>query len=178
LEQNDRTDPNYRTSRTRPWHSNVAVVAELAGTNPTLAFVIFGIGALMRFRTVLDNPKVTGKAILVVVIGLACGMGSWTMAVFVTAFSWVLIFWLDSRVTCRIRVRLEGTADPNPVFSKVQPVLVAHGCRIVSSALSRSKKWMVFFVHIPAGLNLHELEEDVKAKFPKAEDSRISIQVD
>jgi hypothetical protein len=155
-----------------------AVVAELSGTSPTLAFVIFGIGALMRFRTVLDNPKVTGKAILVVVIGLACGMGSWTMAVFVTAFSCVLIFWLDSRVTCRIRVRLEGTSDPNPVYSKVQPVLVAHGCRIVSSALSRSKKWIVFFVHIPAGLNLHELEEDVKAKFPKAEDSRISIQVD
>lgn len=155
-----------------------AVVAELSGTSPTLAFVIFGIGALMRFRTVLDNPKVTGKAILVVVIGLACGMGSWTMAVFVTAFSCVLIFWLDSRVTCRIRVRLEATADPNPVYNKVQPVLVAHGCRIVSSALSRSKKWMVFFVHMPAGLNLPELEEDVKAKFPKAEDSRISIQVD
>lgn len=30
VEQNDRTDPNFRTSRTRPWHSNVAVVAELA----------------------------------------------------------------------------------------------------------------------------------------------------
>ena len=155
-----------------------AVVAELSGTNPTLAFVIFGIGALMRFRTVLDNPKVTGKAILVVVIGLACGMGSWTMAVFVTAFSWGLIFWLDSRVSGRIRVRLEGTADPNPVYGKVQPVLVAHGCRIVSYALSRSKKRMVFFVHMPAGLNLHELEEDLKAKFPKTEDSRISIQVD
>jgi hypothetical protein len=155
-----------------------AVVAELSGTSPTLAFVIFGIGALLRFRTVLDNPKVTGKAILVVVIGLACGMGSWTMAVFVTAFSWGLIFWLDSRVSGRIRVRLEGTADPNPVYGKVQPVLVAYGCRIVSYALSRSKKRMVFFVHMPAGLNLHEMEEDLKAKFPKTEDSRISIQVD
>ena len=155
-----------------------AVVAELSGTSPTLAFVIFGIGALMRFRTVLDNPKVTGKAILVVVIGLACGMGSWTMAVFVTAFSWVLIFWLDSRVTCEISVRLEGGADPNPVYGKVQPVLVAHGCKIVSYALSRGKKRMVFFVHMPAGLNLHELEADVKAKFPKTDDSRISIEVE
>ena len=132
----------------------------------------------MRFRTVLDNPKVTGKAILVVVIGLACGMGSWTMAVFVTAFSCGLIFWLDSRVSCRIRVRLEGTTDPNQVYANVQPVLVAHGCRIVSYALSRSKKRMVFFVHMPAGLILHELEADVKAKLPKMEDSRISILVD
>ncbi len=100
------------------------------------------------------------------------------MAVFVTAFSWGLIFWLDSRVSCRIRVRLEGTADPNPVYSKVQPVLIAHGCRIVSYALSRGKKRMVFFVHMPAGLDLQDLEADVKAKFPKAEDSRISIRVD
>src|SRR6476659_10516502 len=36
-----------------------AVVAELAGSSQTLAFVIFGIGALLRFRTVLDNPKLT-----------------------------------------------------------------------------------------------------------------------
>ena len=64
-----------------------AVVAELSGTSQTLAFVIFGIGALLRFRTVLDNPKLTGKAIMVVVVGLACGMGSWAMAVFVTALA-------------------------------------------------------------------------------------------
>src|SRR5436309_13290242 len=48
-----------------------AVVAELSGTSQTLAFVIFGIGALLRFRTVLDKPKLTGKAIMVVVVGLA-----------------------------------------------------------------------------------------------------------
>jgi len=52
-----------------------AIVAELVATSQTLAFVIFGIGALMRFRTLLDDPKLTVKAITVVVIGLACGMG-------------------------------------------------------------------------------------------------------
>ena len=66
-----------------------AIIAELSGSSQTLAFVIFGIGALLRFRTALDNPKLTGKAITVVVVGLACGMGSWAMAVFVTVFSWL-----------------------------------------------------------------------------------------
>src|SRR6201987_1945777 len=84
-----------------------AVVAELSGTSQTLAFVIFGIGALLRFRTVLDNPKLTVKAIIVVIVGLACGMGSWVMAVFVTIFSWILIFLLESRLACRIRIRLD-----------------------------------------------------------------------
>ena len=84
-----------------------AVVAELSGTSQTLAFVIFGIGALLRFRTLLDNPKLTGKAIMVVVVGLACGMGSWAMAVFVTGFSWLLMFWLDSHSSCEVRIRLD-----------------------------------------------------------------------
>src|SRR5947208_8464751 len=109
-----------------------AVVAELSGTSQTLAFVIFGIGALLRFRTLLDNPKLTGKAIMVVVVGLACGMGSWAMAVFVTAFSWLLVFWLDSHSSCRVRIRLDDGEDPKPVFGTVQSLLVSHKCRLQS----------------------------------------------
>src|SRR5213080_1875111 len=101
-----------------------AVVAELSGTSQTLAFVIFGIGALLRFRTVLDNPKLVGKAITVVVVGLACGMGSWAMAVFVTAFTWLLVFWLDSHASCRVRIRLDDNVDPNPIFGMMQSLLV------------------------------------------------------
>ena len=128
-----------------------AIVAELSGTSETLAFVIFGIGALLRFRTVLDNPKLTGKAITVVVIGLACGMGSWVMAVFVTAFSWILIFWLDSRVACRIRIRLAEEVDPEQMFGTVQSLLVSRGCRLQSSALYAAKRQMLFLLNIPAG---------------------------
>src|SRR5213078_16077 len=92
-----------------------AVIAELSGTSQTLAFVIFGIGALLRFRTLLGNPKLTGKAIMIVVVGLACGMGSWAMAVFVTGFSWLLMFWLDSHSSCEVRIRLNNGADAKPV---------------------------------------------------------------
>jgi hypothetical protein len=154
-----------------------AVVAELSGSSPTLAFVIFGIGALLRFRTVLDNPKATGKAILVVVIGLACGMGSWTMAVFVTAFSWALILWLDSHLPCNLTIRLEGAADPKPLQHVVQSLLAAHGCRSQSSTLSKGGKRLQVLFHMPAGLDPEKLEEEVKAKLPKTGDSRITIQV-
>src|SRR5438552_8239669 len=82
-----------------------AIVAELSGSSQTLAFVIFGIGALLRFRTVLDNPKLVGKDITVVVVGLACGMGPLAMAVFVTGFIWLIVYWLDSHARCRIRNR-------------------------------------------------------------------------
>ena len=118
-----------------------AVVAELSGTSQTLAFVIFGIGALLRFRTVLDNPKLTVKAIIVVIVGLACGMGSWVMAVFVTIFSWILIFLLESRLACRIRIRLDDDeADLEQTFSTVQSMLVSRGCRLQNAALYKGKQ--------------------------------------
>src|SRR5215472_11026781 len=155
-----------------------AVVAELSGVSTTLAFVIFGIGALLRFRTVLDNPKLTGKAITVVVIGLACGMGSWVMAVFVTAFSWVLIFWLDSRISCRLRIRLvRDVTDTDPTIVGVQKLLLTSGCRLQSSDYNKAKRQLVYFLHIPADLDLRKLELDIRAAIPKGDNARIDFSV-
>jgi hypothetical protein len=154
-----------------------AVVAELSGTSQTLAFVIFGIGALLRFRTLLDNPKLTGKAIMVVVVGLACGMGSWAMAVFVTAFGWVLVYWLDSHSSCRVRIRLDDTEDPKPVFGTVQSLLVSHKCRLQSSALYEDKGQMVFLLYIPSGVDPRQLEAEVRASLKKHHVSKINVDV-
>jgi len=154
-----------------------AIVAELSGSSQTLAFVIFGIGALLRFRTVLDNPKLVGKAITVVVVGLACGMGSWAMAVFVTIFSWLLVFWLDSHASCRIRIRLEDDVDPQPIFGMVQSLLVSHHCRLQSSALYEDKGQMVFILYIPAGIDPRKLEAEMRAKLKKSETSKIDVDV-
>jgi hypothetical protein len=154
-----------------------AVVAELSGTSQTLAFVIFGIGALLRFRTLLDNPKLTGKAIMVVVVGLACGMGSWAMAVFVTAFAWVLVYWLDSHSSCRVRIRLDDTEDPKPVFGTVQSLLVSHKCRLQSSALYEDKGQMVFLLYIPSGVDPRALEAEVRSSLRKHHVSKIAVDV-
>ena len=154
-----------------------AVVAELSGTSQTLAFVIFGIGALLRFRTLLDNPKLTGKAITVVVVGLACGMGSWAMAVFVTAFTWVLVFWLDSHASCRVRIRVDDNVDPKPIFGVVQSLLVSHKCRLQSSALYEDKGQMVFLLYIPSGVDPKVLEAEVRSKLRKSDVSKIDVDV-
>jgi hypothetical protein len=154
-----------------------AVVAELSGTSQTLAFVIFGIGALLRFRTLLDNPKLTGKAIMVVVVGLACGMGSWAMAVFVTGFSWILVYWLDSHSSCRVRIRLDDGEDPKPVFGTVQSLLVSHKCRLQSSALYEDKGQMVFLLYIPSGVDPMQLEAEVRSSLKKHNVSKITVDV-
>lgn len=154
-----------------------AVAAEL-GVNQNLAFVIFGIGALIRFRTVLDNPKVTGKAILVVVIGLACGMGHWAMAAFVTASAWCLIFWLDSHLSARIRIKLNPKLDMKHVYAEAQEFLHRNHCRIKSASLYEAKRQIVFLTHIPSDLDPVELEASLKAKLPKsAEGCEVDIRV-
>ena len=152
-----------------------AIVAELSGTSQTLAFVIFGIGALLRFRTALDNPKLTVKAMTVVVIGLACGMGSWVMAVFVTAFSWVLIFILDSRVACRIRIRHSQEEDAKAAFDMVQSYLLSRGCRLQGSPRYKGKRQVAFLLHIPARLDPRQLELDARAALPVPDATRIDI---
>jgi hypothetical protein len=154
-----------------------AVVAELSGTSQTLAFVIFGIGALLRFRTLLDNPKLTGKAITIVVVGLACGMGSWAMAVFVTGFTWLLVYWLDSHASCRVRIRLDEGVDPKPIFGLVQSLLVSHKCRLQSSALYEDKGQMVFLLYIPAGVDPKNLEAEVRSKLRKSDVTKIDVDV-
>ena len=154
-----------------------AVVAELSGASQTLAFVIFGIGALLRFRTVLDNPKLTGKAIMVVVVGLACGMGSWAMAVFVTAFSWLIMFWLDSHSSCEVRIRLDETEDPKPVFDAVQSLLLSHQCKLQSSSLYEDKGRMVFLLYLPNGVDPTRLEHEVRSKLHKNSVSKITVDL-
>ena len=154
-----------------------AIIAELSGSSQTLAFVIFGIGALLRFRTALDNPKLTGKAITVVVVGLACGMGSWAMAVFVTVFSWLLVYWLDSHASCRIRIRLEdgsrSAADlwHGAVVARLPPLSTAKFCAL------RGQGTDGFLLYIPAGIDPKKLESEMRAKLKKSDASKIDIEV-
>jgi hypothetical protein len=104
-------------------------------------------------------------------------MGSWAMAVFVTGFSWLLMFWLDSHSSCRVRIRLDETEDPKPVFDAVQSLLISHKCRLQSSSLFEDKGQMVFLLYLPNGVDPTRLEHEVRAKLRKNQVSKIAIDV-
>ena len=70
-----------------------------------VGFVLFGIGGLIRFQTILQSASVTGQVIFVTLIGLACGLDLPHVAVLATAYSFVLIYFLEARTTYRIDVR-------------------------------------------------------------------------
>jgi len=70
-----------------------------------MGFVLFGIGGLIRFRTVMRSAQLTGQVIFVTLIGLTCGMELPHVAVLATAFDFVLTFILEARITYRVDVR-------------------------------------------------------------------------
>ncbi len=50
-----------------------------------MGFVLFGIGGLIRFRTVMRSAQLTGQVIFVTLIGLTCGLDLPHVAVLATA---------------------------------------------------------------------------------------------
>ncbi|MBM4006995.1 MAG: hypothetical protein FJ292_05450 [Planctomycetes bacterium] len=156
-----------------------AVVAELVSVESTMALVIFGIGGLIRFRTILRNPKITGKAILVVLIGLACGLGQFATAIFVTAFAWALIMWLESHLSARIKVRVHERINLHDAYVAVLEYLRAKHCRVKSSMLVEGKHQVVAMIHYPSGRDPKAMETDLKAAMPRGgEGCDVEIEVE
>jgi hypothetical protein len=155
-----------------------AVVAEITKLSPTMAFVIFGIGSLVRFRTALDDPKLTGKAIMVVVIGLACGMDQWALGGFVTLAAWVLIYWLESHASVRLKVTVGKKQDVRAVYGDVQEFLRNNRCRVKAANLYENRRMMVFVTQVPAELNASEMDIVLHSRLAKAgEDCEIEVRV-
>ena len=147
-----------------------AVVSELVRVDSAMALVIFGIGGLIRFRTVLENPKITGKAILVVLIGLACGLGQFATAIFVTAFAWGLVMWLESHMSARLKVRVNEKTNLREAYAAMLDFLHARRCRVKSSMMVEGKHQVAALIHFPAGLDPKAMEADLKGALPRAGD--------
>ena len=147
-----------------------AVVAELVSVDSTMALVVFGIGGLIRFRTVLRNPKVTGKAILVVLLGLACGLGQFATAIFVTAFAWGLIMWLESHLSAYVKVRVGDKIDLGEAYSAVLDYMRSKHCRVKSSMMVDAKHQIAAMIHFPSHIDPKAMAAELKAALPRAGD--------
>ncbi len=154
-----------------------ATVSELVRVEPTMALVVFGIGGLIRFRTILENPKTTGKAIMVVVIGLACGLGQLAMGVFFTLFAWLLIFWLDSSVGYRIRLKLPTRADSKATLLALLAVIRQHGGRVASADDYEHKRQVVVIGKIPSRVDPVKFKALLASRLPQGGDIDIDMRV-
>lgn len=139
-----------------------------------VGFVVFGIGGLIRFRTDLRSAPMTGRLILVTLIGLSCGLGLPHLAILATVFAFVLIAVLDANVTWRIVVK---HLTSNALVDAAQAYRVAlehQGCHVLAETKSFNKDQVTLVFHAPRRLTRdslsHRLEADVPAPLRGAVD--------
>ncbi len=124
-----------------------------------VGFVLFGIGGLIRFRTVLRSASLTGHVIFVTLIGLSCGLDLPHVAVLTTAFGFVLIYALNARITYRINIRAlppELIADAAAAY---RGVLEQQGCRIMSEKKNPEKERVTFIFRNARDVTRRQLED-------------------
>ena len=122
-----------------------------------VGFVLFGIGALIRFRTVLRSASLTGRLIFVTLIGLSCGLDLPHVAVLVTLFGFVLIFFLDARFTFRIYIRGLPNDSVTESARAYREALENVNCRIVSEKKDPDRGRVTFIIRaaqVDVGRNL------------------------
>ncbi len=121
-----------------------------------MGFVLFGIGALIRFRTVLRSASLTGRLIFVTLIGLSCGLDLPHVAVLFTAFGFALIYILDARFTYRIEVRGLAPELVAAAALAYRQVLEGENFRIISEKKYPEKGRIRFIFRSPkSDMNVH-----------------------
>lgn len=128
-----------------------------------VGFVLFGIGGLIRFRTLLRSANLTGRVIFVTLIGLTCGLDYPHVAVLATAFAFVLVYILEARAIYRIDVRALPAEQITDSAKAYRTALEQHGCRVFAERKNPLKQHLTFIFSGPRGVRRAELEELIDA---------------
>lgn len=151
-----------------------ALVAIVVQKIPLMGFAIFGVGALIRVRTLLPSPKETGRLILATVIGFCWGAGSWDVAIMATVIAWLLVLILDWRVGYRMIVRSLDPALLVDSSAAYQAVLEKTGC-VISQLKKNPKKGQVSVVF---RASRKHSREDLETAFEEQVEERLRGTVD
>src|SRR5262245_10263935 len=144
-----------------------ALVAIVVAAIPSMAFAIFGIGGLMRFRTELGAATETGRVILATLVGLACGLHFWMVAIIGTVIAWLLIWVLEWRKGQRMAVRGLTTQNLSPAAEAYADVLSGLKCSIANVRKNPAKSQVSFIFRARRSLDRESIEGECDQQVPK-----------
>ncbi|HEX4352458.1 MAG TPA: hypothetical protein VHZ95_06080 [Polyangiales bacterium] len=133
-----------------------ALIAIICTVAPSMAFVIFGIGGLMRFRTNLGESTTTGQTIMGTLIGLCWGLGLQLVGAIATLYFWGMIYLLEAATIHKLTIGI-ATANMQRSADAYREVLTRAGCRILGHGKSFKKGQMNFVVRMRRGLGSDEV---------------------
>jgi len=146
-----------------------AMIAVVCSVNPSMAFVIFGIGGLMRFRTELAAPKHTGHTIMTTLIGLCWGLGLELVAALATVYFWVMVYVLERNPVVELVVGGVPVDNMGAAEAAYRTALQGADCKVAAHQKNFKKQSLTFALNLPAGATpesvsekLAELPDDVR----------------
>lgn len=135
-----------------------ALVGHIVDLNEAMALVIFGIGGLMRFRTVVGEAKDTGRVILSAIVGICAGLQSYLIAVLATAFAWVIIWYLERKVIGSVVVVGVEVSGMEASSSAYHRLLEQALCRVVGETRDPKRGCLELVFAAPGGLRTTTLK--------------------
>ena len=131
-----------------------------------IGFVVFGIGALLRFRSRLDDPIDTVEMILVTVLGLCVGLDLPVMAVLIGIVSWCLIWFSGQTTPIEVRLQADDANTLEAGISSIRDVSGKCGWREVHFHRSRSKHSARMVILVKTKQGLEDTEEALNDGLP------------
>ena len=99
-----------------------ALMVVVIGHSTARAFGLVGLGAFIRFRSGIKDPRDAAVMFVMIGIGMACGLGAVPMAVVATIFASAVLMLFDVGRRARMRVvRVAiAVADPRHAFEHIR----------------------------------------------------------
>jgi hypothetical protein len=126
-----------------------ALIAIICTVSPSMAFVIFGIGGLMRFRTDVGASKNTGHTIMSTLIGLCWGLHLELVAVLATVFSWITIFIMEGSPVRQVTVGGVAVTEMSRSADAYREAIARAGCRVLGHTKDFKRLQMLFVFRMP-----------------------------
>ena len=129
-----------------------------------VGFVLFGIGGLLRFRTVLRSASLTGRIIFATLMGLACGLHLPHIAVLATAFGFTVVYILDSPHVYRVVIKELPEENFTEAISAYRALLENRGCCILREKKNCGKSRVTFILKCPLRTPSSNVEKHIASE--------------
>lgn len=140
-----------------------ALIAVICAINPSMAFVIFGIGGLMRFRTELGGSKHTGATIVGTLVGLCWGLELQMVAALATAYFWLMIWLIEQSRVLQLNVGGVPVTEMGRSAEAYREALNRAGCSIASASKHFKKQQIAFVVRVPSKVLVDDVMKQIES---------------
>lgn len=138
-----------------------------------IALVLFGIGGLVRFRTIFGDARQTGVAIIATVLGLACGMSEYSLVALSLTVVFLANWWMNSTAYIQVRVRIRKNGDLAQVQAAVTAILQEQNFSVLRATPNSAERTVEVYAQTGSEFDLDSLARSIEGAVP---DARVRIK--